>query len=119
MRPEGKLSGLLKKGHGIHSNGQSVFSLPHIEGITLGVDCAWKEQVDRIVGGGLVATYSSLTHIEGITLGVDCNWKGQVVRIVGGGLVATYSSLPHIEGITLGWIATARGKLTGLLKEVW
>ena len=66
-----------------------------------------------------MATYSCLSHIEGITLGVDYDWKGQVDRIVGGGLVASYSSLPHIEGITPGWIATGRGKLTGLLEEVW
>ena len=53
------------------------------------MDYDWKGQVDRIVGGGLVATYSSLSHTEGITLGVGCDWKGQVDRIVGGGVVAT------------------------------
>ena len=32
----------------IHSGGQTIFSFPHTEGITLGAD----EEVDEIAGGG-------------------------------------------------------------------
>ena len=46
----------------IHSSGQTVFSLPHIEGITLGEG----EEVDQVVGGKGALVYIGYVRLVGL-----------------------------------------------------
>ena len=77
MTGRGKLSGLLEVGPvAIHSSGQTIFSLAHIEGISLGTG----EEVDEVAGGA-----SGMDRIGKVG---DQSSEGQAARVYGAGFTA-------------------------------
>jgi hypothetical protein len=62
----------------IHSSGQTIFSLAHIEGITLGTS----EEVDKVAGG------PSGMGVDGIGEVVDRTSEGQSAEVYGADFTA-------------------------------
>ena len=62
----------------IHSSGQTIFSLAHIEGITLGAG----EEVDEVAGG------ARGMGVDGIGEVGDRASEGQAARVYGAGFTA-------------------------------
>jgi hypothetical protein len=77
----------------IHSSGQTIFSLAHIEGITLGAG----EEVDEVAGG------ASGMSVDGIGEVGDRASEGQAAEVYGTGFTVESQAGKGARGKTRGW----------------